>query len=334
MLIVLCPLALAYCFDHPARGVGHIARGDHLDSRVLEDLLALVDVGPFHSHDQWHAELDLARGVDDALRQHVAQHDAAEDVDEHRLDPRIGKQDAKRRGDLLRTRATADVEEVRRLGAVVLHDIHRGHREPRAVDHASDVAVLRHDQRINLDQRRVGFVESAIEGAQQRGELVDLLVLKPQRKRNFARLETAEPNHWIDQLGHYLVGRLGGDLFDLHTAFGARDNRDAFGVAIDEHPEVKLARDIARLFDVNASHDPPLRTGLMRYERLAEQLRREVARLGRTRYQLDAAGLATSAGMNLRLDDGLRLPERLERFGCRVGRLGRLSLGDGRAEAA
>src|SRR5271169_152967 len=127
--------------DHAARRVGHVVGGDHLDARLGEDLLALFDVGPFHADHQRDAELDLARRVDHAARQHVALHDAAEDVDQHRLDARVGEQDAEGRGDLLRVGAAADVEKVGRLGAVVLNDIHRSHRQARAVDHAADVAV-------------------------------------------------------------------------------------------------------------------------------------------------------------------------------------------------
>ena len=40
-------------------------------------------------------------------------------------------------------RAAADVEEVGRLAAVELDDVHRRHREAGAVDHAADVAVER-----------------------------------------------------------------------------------------------------------------------------------------------------------------------------------------------
>ena len=51
-------------------------------------------------------------------------------------------------GDLLLVRAAADVEEVRRRDAVagteVLDDVHRRHRQARAVDQAADVAVERY----------------------------------------------------------------------------------------------------------------------------------------------------------------------------------------------
>ena len=37
--------------------------------------------------------------------------------------------------------AAADVEEIGRLAAVVLDQVHRAHRQPRAIDQAGDVAV-------------------------------------------------------------------------------------------------------------------------------------------------------------------------------------------------
>ena len=53
----------------------------------------------------------------------------------------IGEDDAERFGDLLVVGAAADVEEVRRLAAVELDDVHRAHGEAGAVDEAADVAV-------------------------------------------------------------------------------------------------------------------------------------------------------------------------------------------------
>src|SRR5260370_1327551 len=79
-----------------------------------------------------------------ALRQLVASHDTAEDVDQHAVDAFLGEQEPEGRGDFLCARAAADVEEVCGLGAEYFHDVHRRHREPRAIVHASDVAVEMH----------------------------------------------------------------------------------------------------------------------------------------------------------------------------------------------
>ncbi len=65
-------------------------------------------------------------------------HDAAEDVDQDALHVGVGGDDLEGRGDLLPWSAAADVEEVGRLVAVELDDVHGGHGQARAVDHAAD----------------------------------------------------------------------------------------------------------------------------------------------------------------------------------------------------
>ena len=57
---------------------------------------------------------------------------------------RIREDDLERLGDLVLRGAAADIEKVRRLAAVQLDDIHGGHGEARAVDHAADGAVELH----------------------------------------------------------------------------------------------------------------------------------------------------------------------------------------------
>ena len=60
-----------------------------------------------------------------------AAHDAAEDIDQHRLHVLVGQQDAKGLGHLLDVRPAADVEKIRRLAAVQLDQVHRAHRQAR-----------------------------------------------------------------------------------------------------------------------------------------------------------------------------------------------------------
>jgi hypothetical protein len=43
-----------------------------------------------------------------------------------------------------------------------------------------------------------------------------------------------------------------GDLLDVHAAFGGGDEGDAAGLPVDEEREVKLARDVRAVFDVDA----------------------------------------------------------------------------------
>ena len=107
----------------------------------LQDLLAELDVGAFQPDDQRHVQVDLAGGGDHALGDHVAAHDAAEDVDQDALDVGVLEDDLERRRHALLGGAAADIEEVRGRGAIELDDVHGGHGEARAVHHAADLAV-------------------------------------------------------------------------------------------------------------------------------------------------------------------------------------------------
>ena len=106
-----------------------------------QDLLAEIDVGALEPHHQRHGDVDLARRGHDALGDHVAAHDAAEDVDQDALDLGVGQQQLERRAHALLGGAAADVEEIGRRAAVQLDDVHGRHGQAGAVDHAADVAV-------------------------------------------------------------------------------------------------------------------------------------------------------------------------------------------------
>ena len=71
------------------------------------------------------------------------------------FDLRVGQDDPHRRRDLVGPRPAADVEEVGRLAAGPLDEVHRGHRQARAVDHAADRAV-------ELDERQPGLARLAV----------------------------------------------------------------------------------------------------------------------------------------------------------------------------
>ena len=65
--------------------VGQVVGGDDRQADFGQDLLAEVDIGAFEPHDQRHRQLHVVRRRDHALGDHVAAHDAAEDVDQDRL---------------------------------------------------------------------------------------------------------------------------------------------------------------------------------------------------------------------------------------------------------
>ena len=127
--------------DHLARGILEIVGGDQLQPRLAQDAPAEFDIGAFEPHHQRHVQIDLARRRDDALGEHVAAQDAAKNVDQDRLDIRVGQDQLERDRDPLARRAAADIEKIGRHRAIQLDDVHRRHRQPGAVDHAADIAV-------------------------------------------------------------------------------------------------------------------------------------------------------------------------------------------------
>ena len=128
------------------------------------------------------------------------------------------------------------------------------------------------------------------------------LMLKPELEGELARLEGLQAHGRLD---HHLEDHLGlvlGDLLDLHAAPLRGDHADALGFAVEHVAEIKLAVERLGDLDIDALHRLALRPGLDRDQPLAEQVLRRVAHLVIGLAQLDAAGLAARAGMDLGLD--------------------------------
>jgi len=138
------PRGLPYGLDYFFRRVGEVVGGDDRQAGPCQDVLAEIDVGALQPDHERHAERHFAGRGDDPLGDHVAAHDAAEDVHQDTLDVRIGENDLERRRHLLLGCAAADIEEVCGRCTVELDDVHRGHREPGAIHHAADRAVQGH----------------------------------------------------------------------------------------------------------------------------------------------------------------------------------------------
>src|SRR4051812_3732394 len=83
----------------------------------------------------------------------------------------------------------------------------------------------------------------------------------------------------MDRLTNNFLRRFGGDRFNLHAAFGARDHERPASGAVEEDREINLARDVDRLRDQDGVYEFTARPGLMGYERLPQHLPGKVARL-------------------------------------------------------
>src|SRR5690606_7674564 len=79
--------------------------------------------------------------IDDTFSDQVATDNAAEDVDQYRLDLAVGDDQLERLGYAFLGGAATDIKEVRRFAAMQLDDVHGRHGQSRTVDHTGDIAV-------------------------------------------------------------------------------------------------------------------------------------------------------------------------------------------------
>ena len=67
---------------------------DDLEARVCDDLLGIVNIRPLQPHDQRDLELDALAGVDDAVGDRGAVHDAAKHIHQDGFHPLVFSDDA------------------------------------------------------------------------------------------------------------------------------------------------------------------------------------------------------------------------------------------------
>src|SRR3954466_9185325 len=71
-----------HCGDDLLRAIRHRVGELNVEAALSQDLLTELDVRAFEPYDQRHLEPEIFGSRDHALGDHVAFHDAAEDVDE------------------------------------------------------------------------------------------------------------------------------------------------------------------------------------------------------------------------------------------------------------
>ena len=105
---------------------------------------ALDHVRTFETYDNRHPDPDFLHSADNALRDQITTHDSAEDIDQDRLDVVIGEDQFECRSNPFAGCSAANIQKVGRLTAVQLDQVHRGHGQTGAIDHARDIAIQRH----------------------------------------------------------------------------------------------------------------------------------------------------------------------------------------------
>ena len=145
--------------------------------------------------------------------------------------------------------------------------------------------------------------KARVELVDQARRLLGEIAGEPQHLRHAPAVMRHDAGRRVDREGHDLLGRVVRDLLDVHAAFGRDHERDARGFAVDQRREIELAVDRRAFLDVEPVDLLAVRPGLVRDQHRAEQPLRLPAHVLDRLDDLDAAGLAAAAGVDLRLDD-------------------------------
>ena len=168
------------------------------------------------------------------------------------------------------------------------------------------LVILGGDERIDLQQRSIGFGKGLVQALEELHCGVDHGWLQPQGKSDLASLVVGESD---DRINLFLVDRLGilgGDFFNLHTA-GLRSHEDQLACCAVQHDaEIQLAIDRGCLFYQQALHLLPLRSGLVSHQLHSQDGLGCIFSGRQVAHHLHAAAFAAASGVNLRLDHDAR----------------------------
>ena len=166
-----------------------------------------------------------------------------------------------------------------------------------------DLAIGGHDQRVDLDQRRLLAGEDLIQLGEHRPDRPDDVIVDARLERQPATMEVLEAEQRVDvQMGDR-VRVLLGDLLDVHPPLGREHHQRRLRRAVEHDRRVVLGRDLRRALDPQLVDGEPTdvhpedRAGVLRG-------------LGTIVGDLDPAELAAPADLNLCLDRA-RISDRL-----------------------
>ena len=171
-------------------------------------------------------------------------------------------------------------------------------------------ALLGHRERVDLELERVGLDEAAVETAKDGHGLREERAREPEGRGELAALEVLEADGGIDRLPHDRLGSEVGDPLDLDASERRSDQRDALCGPVDDERDVELSVDPGGPLDEDAADEDAFGARLRGHEPGLEQLAGGLLDLGRRSRRADAAGLASTSCVHLRLDDPAVAAER------------------------
>ncbi len=179
------------------------------------------------------------------------------------------------------------------------------------------VAAVGKNQRIDLGERCIGFVECLVEPLQHEPRFRERRFGDADLARDVIGLAALQARHRVDEHLMDILRCLGGDFLDIHAALATRHQAHALRAAVNHHADVELLLDVGAFFDQESPYFLPQRAGLMRLQHHAENPARMLLHFVERFCKLDAAALAAAAGMDL----GFHHPHFAAELCCRLDRL-------------
>ena len=187
------------------------------------------------------------------------------------------------------------------------------------------VAAAGDHQRVDLDKAGIKLGKGAVQAGQERWQLFCRVPGQTHHRGEAAHMVRLQPGGRIDAKRQNLLGMRFRNLLDIHAAFAGGDEGHPAVAAIDQKREIELIADLAAFLDIEALHLTALRSGLVGDKCLAEKFGGDLLHLIDRFHHLDAAGLATATGVNLRLHHIDRPAKRLCAGNSLINRESRLA---------
>ena len=188
-------------------------------------------------------------------------------------------------------------------------------------------AVTREHKGIDFRQRGVARLEGMVERPKEPRGLLEQRGIKPQPESDLARLERLKPHGGIDGFLQDFFRMLGSYNFNFNSTFAGGHKNGGCCCAVDHQAQVKLAFNVEPFFNQQAPHDPALGTSLRRHQALAQNLTGNGLGFRSRVDHLDAPGLASAAGVDLRFHNN-RSTQARGNFAGLFRRIGHLTVGN------
>ncbi|MNX96617.1 hypothetical protein D3C86_1289400 [compost metagenome] len=177
----------------------------------------------------------------------------------------------------------------------------------------AQMAIFHDDQRVNLEESHVLLIEGLVEDREQRLGVFRSNTLKLERLGDRGNVGVAHTLFRVDGDGVDFLGRVVGDSFDIHTAFGGNHESNLADGTVNQQRAVEFAGNVCAVFDVETVDLLAGVARLRRYQRVAEHVlgvgNDFVDRLCQTNAALGVGAeflelaLAAAASVDLALDD-------------------------------